>query len=187
MIRKNLSGADNQQERSREYKRGYVTGLVDGEGSFHIAFQVRKDLPLGISIIPEFHVSQHQESLVTLKLVKDVLGCGYIKPNHSHSRDLTHVFVVRDRHDLVTKIIPFFKYNKFITSKRKDFKVFAQVVNLMQSDMHRSIDGIKKIVNLAYSMNRAGARRTRSKKELLYSLKSSETIWRTRLKKAKKK
>lgn len=49
----NPLSADNQQERSkRQFLRGYVVGLVDGEGSFHIAFQKRDDLPIGISIIP---------------------------------------------------------------------------------------------------------------------------------------
>ncbi len=174
--RENSSSADNQQERSKEFLRGYVTGLVDGEGSFHIAFQTRDDLPLGISVIPEFHISQNEESKNALVIAQEFLGCGYIKPNHRNSNDKTHVFVVRDRSDLVTKVIPFFEFNKLITSKRNDFALFARVVRMICSGLHLERDGIQKIIHLAYSMNRAGSRRIRTKQELIASLKSSETI-----------
>ena len=156
--------------------RGYVTGLVDGEGSFHIAFQKRNDLPLGISIIPEFHISQSAKSYDALEIAKRILGCGYIKPNHRNSKDKTYVLVVRDRIDLMTKVIPFFEFNKLITNKRKDFQTFAKVVRLVDKRLHLNKDGAKMIIDLAYTMNNEGARRVRSKKELIASLKSSETI-----------
>ncbi len=178
--RENLFSADNQQERSRrEFFRGYVVGLVDGEGSFHIAFQKREDLPLGISIIPEFHVSQNRCSLQALRLVQRILGCGYIKPNHRNSSDTTYVLVVRDRKDLLTKIIPFFKYNQLVTSKCRDFEIFAKVVDLIEKGEHRNPKTIIKIIDLAYKMNSAGKRRTIKKEELINRvLKSSETIWK---------
>jgi len=180
MLRKNPFSADNQQERSREYLRGYVTGLVDGEGSFHIAFQLRDDLPLGISIIPEFHISQNYRSRQALEVAKSVLGCGYIKPNHRNSSDATYVLVVRDRFDLLTKVLPFFEINRLKTTKVGDFALFAGAVKLMHKNAHRSSTGIRKIIDLAYSMNAGGKRRTRTKQELLNLLKSSETTRRTR-------
>jgi len=176
MASKKSSSADNQQERSKEFLRGYVTGLVDGEGSFHIAFQKRNDLPLGISIIPEFHISQSANSKDALEIAKEILGCGYIKPNHRNSKDKTYVLVVRDRIDLMTKVIPFFEFNKLITNKRKDFHTFAKVVRLVNKGLHLNKSGAEKIIGLAYTMNNEGARRVRSKKELIASLKSSETI-----------
>jgi len=187
-MRKNLIGADNQQERSREFLRGYVTGLVDGEGSFHIAFQRRKDLPIGISIIPEFHISQHSNSLNALRVAQEILGCGYLKPNHVNSSDSTYVLVVRDRYDLLTKVIPFFECNCLQTSKGKDFSKFAKVVKSMYyRQSHKLLSGSNKIIDLAYSMNQNGKRRTVSKAQLKNFLKSSETIWRTRRKTAMKK
>ena len=175
MASKKPASADNQQERSKEFLRGYVTGLVDGEGSFHIAFQKREDLPLGISIIPEFHISQSANSKKALEIAVKVLGCGYIKPNHRYSKDDTYVFVVRDRVDLITKIIPFFEYNNLITTKCNDFLIFARIVRLVRDGLHRTPDGTKKIINLAYSMNNNGSRRIRTKEELVTLLKSSET------------
>jgi len=172
----NPSGADNQQERSKEYQRGYIVGLVDGEGSFHIAFAKRKDLPVGISVIPEFHISQNEESKEVLLLAQKVLGCGYLKPNHSGSSDKTFVFVVRNRTDLLTKIIPFFEYNKLRTTKSKDFRIFAMIVRLLSLGENKTFSQLVKIINLAYQMNGGGKRRQKTIEELIVSLKSSETI-----------
>lgn len=166
----NLSSAGNQQERSREFLRGYVTGLVDGEGSFHIAFQKRSDLPSGISVIPEFHVSQHESSKRVLELVANVLGCGYIKPNHTKSKDKTFVFVVRDRVDLMTKVVPYFHYNQLRTVKMKDFDIFARIVEMVALRQHLRAQGLKKIINLAYKMNNEGKRRKIKKQDLIHSL-----------------
>jgi hypothetical protein len=176
MQSKNPSGADNQQERSKDYQRGYLAGLVDGEGSFHIAFAKRKDLPIGISVIPEFHISQNEESKKILILAQRVLGCGYIKPNHQGSSDKTFVFVVRDRTDLLTKVIPFFEYNKLQTTKSNDFKIFALIVRLLALHENKTFSQMVKIINLAYQMNGGGKRRQKTIEELIGSLKSSETI-----------
>lgn len=180
---KNPISADNQQERSkRQFLRGYVVGLVDGEGSFHIAFQKRDDLPLGISIIPEFHVSQNRSSIKVLELVRRTLGCGYIKPNHRNSSDSTYVLVVRDKQDLITKVIPFFRYHQLMTTKSNDFDIFAKIVDLMDKSYHRNAKNITGIIELAYQMNNSGKRRIISKEELIDKvLKSSETIRKSRL------
>lgn len=179
MNSENPTSADNQQERSKMFLRGYVTGLVDGEGSFHIAFQVRKDLPLGISIIPEFHISQNRGSKRALEIAKQILGCGYIKPNHRKSKDNTFVLVVRDRVDLLTKIVPFFEYNRLQTQKSGDFAKFSEVVRMMDRGLHRKISGVNRIIDIAYRMNGDGTRRIRNKRELKTFLKSPETIWKT--------
>ena len=176
MKSENPSSADNQQERSREFLRGYITGFVDGEGSFHIAFSIRPELPLGISIIPEFHLSQNQESKSVLELAQKILGCGYIKANHSNSPDKTFVLVIRDKIDLLTKIVPFFEYNQLQTEKRKDFQTFAKIIRMVSLGHHRNLKYVKEIIDLAYTMNGGGKRRIRTKQELYKLLKSSETI-----------
>jgi hypothetical protein len=184
-MRENLSSAENQQERSKEFWRGYVVGLVDAEGCFHVAFQRRADLPLGISIIPEFQVSQNEKSKKALEQLQTIFGCGYIKPNHRHSRDTTLVYIVRDRIDLLTKIIPFLEINLLVTEKQNDFRLFARIVRMMNQGEHQKISGIEKIINLAYQMNNGGKRRKVSSQQLITLLKSSETIRKTPTKSVK--
>ena len=74
--------AENQQERPDEGLCQYIAGFVDGEGSFHVAVQRNRSTRLGLQVIPEFHVSQNRERAEVLKLIKQVLGCGYLKTNH---------------------------------------------------------------------------------------------------------
>lgn len=70
----------------------YIAGFVDGEGSFHIAFQRNPDLRIGWQAVPEFHVSQDVSSRHVLEAIRDRLDCGIIKLNHRGSRnDRTHV------------------------------------------------------------------------------------------------
>jgi hypothetical protein len=155
----------------------YIAGFVDGEGSFHIAFQRNSDVKIGWQAVPEFHVSQNVSSRNVLEAIRARLDCGIIKANHRGSRnDRTHVLVVRNREDLALKVIPFFDRYQLHTVKKNDFQIFRQVVEMMTNRTHLSTDGLEKIVRLAYTMNDGGNRRRIPQELVLTSLKSSETI-----------
>jgi hypothetical protein len=155
----------------------YIAGFVDGEGSFHIAFQRSADVRIGWQVIPEFHVSQNVASRYVLEAIRERLNCGNIKANHRGSRnDRTHVLVVRNRQDLSMKVIPFFERYSLHTEKKNDFRMFKQVVAMMNEGSHLATDGFKKIVGLAYAMNANGNRRKIAQETILATLKSSETI-----------
>ena len=157
----------------------YIAGFVDGEGSFHVAFQRSADVRIGWQAVPEFHVSQNVSSRYVLEAIRERLGCGIIKANHMGSRhDRTHVLVVRNRQDLAMKVIPFFDRYPLHTVKKNDFASFKQVVGMMAAGLHLSTDGFKTIVSLAYSMNANGSRRRVAQENILGTLKSSETIRR---------
>ena len=165
--------ADNQQERLSHY----VAGYVDGEGSFHVAVYRSNNVKLGYQVIPEFHVSQNQERASVLVIIKKLLKCGYIKDNHhTNPNDLSKVFVVRNRQDLLTKIIPFFKQYPLLSSKQRDFIKFSEVVENMRHNKHLKKSGLKKIIIKAFSMNSKGKYRSNHLHEILHDLKSSETI-----------
>lgn len=154
----------------------YIAGFVDGEGSFHIAFQKRPDLKFGWQAVPEFHVSQNFTSRKVLEAIQDTLQCGYIKANDAAGkRDKTLVYVVRDRRDLLKKVIPFFERYPLQTEKRKDFESFRLIVQMMEMRKHLTIEGFEKIVRLAFSMNADGRYRKRRMTDILTSLTSSET------------
>lgn len=146
----------------------YLAGFADGEGTFHVAFARRHDLPGGWSVIPEFHVSQQGDRKNILVSFQRYLGCGYVKANHAKSQDdKTFVFVVRNRSDLAKKVIPFFERYALESKKEEDFRRFRRIVSLMQRGTHLSKDGFRRIVDLAYSMNRAGQYRRTPKSTLL--------------------
>ncbi len=155
----------------------YIAGFVDGEGSFHVAFQRSVDARIGWQAIPEFHVSQNACSRNVLEAIRERLGCGIIKANHRGSRsDRTLVLVVRNRQDLSIRVIPFFERYSLHTQKKRDFELFRDVVRMMNRDVHLTADGFARIVELAYAMNANGSRRRIPREGILRTLKSSETI-----------
>ncbi len=169
-------GADNQQERPSEIEP-YISGFVDGEGCFSVTIQKSGNVKLGIQIIPEFHVSQHQNRTEVLHEIKRVFSCGYIKPNDpSNPKDLTSVYVVRNINDLRNKVIPFFKKSPLISIKQKDFEKFAQVVGLMEEGGHLKRDSLITILRIAYSMNFSGKYRKQKLEDIIAHLESSETV-----------
>src|SRR5919204_4471562 len=99
----NVSGADNQQERLD----GYISGYVDGEGSFSVSVQRNQSCRRGFQLVPEFHVSQNGDRAQVLELIRDRLGCGRIR--RKSARDRVLVLVVRDRESLLERVIPFFE------------------------------------------------------------------------------
>ena len=170
--------ADNQQERPREIT-SYISGFVDGEGCFSITIQKSNNVKLGIQVIPEFHVSQHQDRTEVLKVIKRKFGCGYIKSNNpKNPKDLTSVYVVRNIDDLRDKVIPFFTKHPLISIKQNDFKKFAQVVSLMKEGGHLKKNGLITILKIAYSMNFSGKYRKQKLEDIISLLESSETVRR---------
>jgi hypothetical protein len=170
-------GVDNQQERPGGIASDYITGFVDGEGCFSITIQKSKNVKLGIQVIPEFHVSQHQNRTEVLKAIYKKFGCGYIKPNdYRNPRDLTSVYVVRNLEALRDKVVPFFAKHPFISSKQQDFEKFSKVVNLMNKGDHLRKNGLITILKLAFSMNAGGKYRKFKLKDVISVLESSETV-----------
>ncbi len=172
--------ADNQQERLvKVLNPWYIVGFVEGEGSFHIAFYADPGMKQKVKVIPEFHVNQSCLRVSTLLEIQKYFGCGYIKNNHAkRTNDDTNVYVVRDRKDLLNKIIPFFEKYQFRSIKKESFDKFAQIVRMIAERKHLDKHGIREIIDLAYQMNIGGKYRIRSKEDLLRKLESSETTCR---------
>ncbi len=176
----NASSADNQQERLQKIDPWYISGFVDGEGTFHVALARRTDLPKKWAIIPEFHVSQHRDRALVLEEIQTYFGCGTIRENHrGRANDVTRVFVVRNRRDLLDKIIPFFRQYHLRSEKRHDFQAFAEIVSAMERGSHHSDEGFLSIVRRALQMNGGGKYRKRKIEE--FSEESSETVRQTPL------
>ena len=172
-------GAGNQQGRPDQELGHYVAGFVDGEGSFHVAVQRNPSTRWKRQVIPAFHVSQNDGNQHVLELIRGTLGCGYLKPNHRNSNDRTYVLVVRDRKDLATKVVPFFRRFELRTTKRADFERFALIVDMMRAGRHLDLDGLREVLRIAFTMNQGGIRRRMSLNDILAGLEPSETVRRT--------
>ena len=156
MDRDNATGAVNQQERLD----AYIAGYVDGEGSFHVAVQRNPSTRVGWQLVPEFHVSQNAERRQVLDLIKLRLGCGRIQENHRRNGDTCLVFVVRNRDDLLSKVIPFFEAQPLLSSKQQEFETFTRIVRAMKAGEHLTAKGFEALRAVALAMNGGGRYRT---------------------------
>lgn len=89
------------------------------------------------------------------------------------------VLVVRNRSDLVAKVIPFFERYPLISSKREDFRKFAYIVRSMDRREHLYKKHFIELVKEAFSMNGNGRYRKWKLDDITTSLESSETVRRT--------
>jgi len=149
------SGADNQQERLKFI--GWIVGFVDGEGCFTVSFfkHPKSRLRLKWEVFPEFVITQGIKSEAALKRIKDFFDCGAIYLNKRHDNHHEHLlkYVVRNRADLLTKVIPFFEKNPLQSAKKKDFCIFARIIRMMNKKKHLEEKGLKRIQLMVRRMN----------------------------------
>ena len=74
----------------------------------------------------------------------------------SWCRDKSLVYVVRNRDDLLTKVIPFFRAHPILSEKRLEFETFAVIVAAMENREHLSAEGFHRLLDLAVNMNGGG-------------------------------
>jgi len=149
----NPSGAGNQQERPGIEQ--WVVGFVDGEGCFSCPIQRNRSMGLGWQVQPRFVVVQGEKSLLALKLLAAVLGCGQIYRNRrhdNHKEDMLSYQVLR-RDDLRQRIVPFFEANPLVTAKSENFLKFREILDMMERRLHLSMDGLCRIALVQQTMN----------------------------------
>src|ERR671915_2268739 len=155
----NPSGGDNQQGRSRgSLTPDYVSGFVDGEGCFSVSIHPHPTVRYGRRwlIAPCFQAYQHRDNVEILEQLRDFFGCGRITAK-GPSNVMT--YSVYRREDLESVIIPFFDRHPLVSRKHEDFVKFREIVRAMQLRLHRTDEGFRRIVELAFSMNQSGKQR----------------------------
>jgi LAGLIDADG endonuclease len=156
MLSNNHSSADNQQESQSLNFESWITGFVDGGGTFAISIFKNQTLSLGYQVMPEFVITQGAKSLTVLESIKAFFKCGQIfvnrrKDNHTEN---IYRYCVRDFVSLDSIIVPFFKKFPLQTAKQNDFGKFVQVLELIKQKQHLSESGLNSILTITNSMNR---------------------------------
>ena len=153
----------------------FLAGFVEGEGSFNLSLRKKDDYGLKWQVVMSFNVSQKDPSL--LYLLKDQIGCGIIKIrkfDNLFSLDITNP------QDIICRVVPYFQqYPLFSKSKKKNFFFFCEVANLMNQGMHRTEQGLRKILEIRELINKGKGRKRKYGITDIFSLqKSPETIRR---------
>lgn len=160
------SHADSSLAESRKLP-SYISGYVDGEGSFNISFSPRPKLLVGWETRPSFSVSQHKKRSYVLTLIKMYFGCGNIREDRRYG---IHVFETRSLKDIVEKILPHFEQYPLLSEKQKDVLYYKKICQLMMDGKHLEKDGFKTILSLSRQINTSFENRKYSVDEILGSL-----------------
>ena len=129
----------------------FVTGLIDGEGTFSISIMKDKEYKLAWKVRSVFQIALHSRELsLLLELQAFFGGIGSISQSKSHNMVIYSVAGIKD---LKTIIIPHFENYYLLTQKAADFILFTKIVELMSNNAHLTIEGLHKIINIKASMN----------------------------------
>jgi hypothetical protein len=138
--------ADNQQERLDPQ---WVAGFVDGEGCFRVSINKQPHMRTGWQALPEFRVVQHSRDEAVLWRMQRFFGCGKVVRNHGERKELR----IRRLRDL-EKVVEVFRECPLQTKKRKDLELFSEVLLIIKKRDHLSHEGLKRIAQLSWQMNR---------------------------------
>jgi hypothetical protein len=136
-------------------KPWYLTGLVDGEGSFCITISKHKTKKLGFDPRLSFEIEMIIEDKPLLEKVKETLKCGnvYTLSYERYGWRPHAKFSTKSQKEIFGKIIPFFKKYPMYGKKQKDFEFFCEAAEIFKSKNHLTIDGINKLREIQSKMN----------------------------------
>ena len=127
----------------------WIVGFVDGEGCFHVGIAEHDGMTMGVQVLPEFTVVQHERDAQLLHALKAYFGCGVVRKNHGDRL----AYRVRDRKCLLEVVVPFFMKHQLKTTKNVEFLKFRRVILAMENGKHLTPEGLEEIRHIAEGMN----------------------------------
>jgi len=129
----------------------FITGFIDGEGSFIVSILKNPRYNTGWEVQASFSISLHKKDLALLKQIQAYFGgAGSITKERE---DSLH-YRVRSTLDLTNVIISHLDKYPLLTQKKADFLLFKQVVDLINRKEHLTPSGLQQIVNIRASINK---------------------------------
>ena len=134
----------------------WVSGFVDGEGTFYIGINRNHTMTCGYQVLPEFRVVQHEKDIKLLYYLKQYFGCGVVRVNHDDRYELR----IRSLKHITENVMPHFLSYPLRTQKQYDFIKFKRIIGLMNQNAHCDKSGLVKIIDIASQMNRKDKQKT---------------------------
>lgn len=153
----------------------FICGFIDGEGCFTVSFRKNSSPnPLGFLYFLYVGFSIYQldvhSNVDFLHYINDTFLKGEATVWRSSGKRISNVYVLDiSGYDRMKNVVfPFLTcINQVFISKSADFDLFKAVIKIMSINGHRTRNGFKKIIDIAYQMNLEGKNRKISKEDLL--------------------
>ena len=126
----------------------WVTGFVDGEGSFSVLIVQKNKLKVGWEVKPRFQLEVHKRDLGVIEEIKNFFVAGKISKYGPDAVQLRF----ESRKDLASVYLHFKKF-KLITMKNADFELCCEVQDIIERGEHLTPYGLRKIVAIRAAMN----------------------------------
>ncbi len=153
----------------QKYLNYYLVGFADAEGCFNVSLKKEPTTKFGWALDPVFHVTQHKDHSNILYLFQKTLKCGRVVTKSGQENLMQ--FMVDNRRQLTEKIIPFFDKHKLMV-KDKDFELFKQIIQGLESKLHSNEETFKGLIKKAFEMNYNGKQRRYSLEEVYNGFKT---------------
>jgi hypothetical protein len=136
----------------------WMVGLIEGEGTFGINICIRPGG--GFAISPTFKLALASKDKDVVLLVKKLLGFGrvsfkskevWLRRGMKNAQD-QYLYIV-NKIDDVQKFIEIFDENLFRTSKKLDYLLWKEAVEIIRSYKHLSYNGFIRLCEIRDQMN----------------------------------
>jgi len=108
-------------------------------------------------VAPSFRIGISKKDSKILERIRKKFGCGGIytieKSKKSKNYQDVRQYYVQNHKDLF-KVAEFFKKQRFYTTKKKDFELWCQILELIKQKRERTKEGFLEICKLRDQMNR---------------------------------
>jgi hypothetical protein len=127
----------------------YVTGFVDGEGSFYVSTRLRPDYKSGWRFTAHFSVGNKDKTTIDL-----CQGCiGTYADSIRQVKEDFYVLEISDLPTLKALVLPFFTDYPFQTLKKStEFELFIQIVELLEGKI-KTRDQLDRFLSLRLSLD----------------------------------
>jgi len=130
------------------YKPGWITGFIDGEGSFGVQCIKSPSNRIGWSVGLDFSIGLHKKDRRILEHIQSYFGVGDISDSGSN----TVKFRIRSVQGL-TIILKHFEKYPLITHKFYDYLLWREAIIMINRKEHLTEEGLRKIVSIKAAMN----------------------------------
>ena len=134
----------------------YITGFVEGEGSFNIIISKHKTKRIGYDARLSFEIELRGDDRSILECIQRQFSCGRIyELKYERYGWNPHVkYSVRKQSDIRNIVIPFFRKYPLFGKKAKDFILFCQAFeSVIEYKRHLSEEGIEQLRTIRKYMN----------------------------------
>lgn len=125
----------------------YISGFIDGEGSFSVSIGKHKTLKRGIEVRPEFEIELRADDHKILERICVTFGCGRLYDcSYDRYGWYPHVkYKITSMKDMEEYLFPFLDKYPLQAKKAEVYRLFKQIVMMALKKEHLTDKGFNKI------------------------------------------